>query len=78
MTRAWNRSCVAFWVRRGCILLMSVNIALARTVYFVKCAGILLREAGPEEKIHSVAMVTGTGNTSTMLSVNMNTAQLMP
>ena len=44
---------------------------------FVKCAGILVREAGPAEKIHSVAMVTGTGNISTMLSVNTNAAQLM-
>ena len=50
----------------------SWSIALARTVCFVKCAGILEREAGPAEKIHSVAIVTGTGNTSTMLSVNTN------
>jgi len=44
------------------------SIALARTVCFVKCAGIFVREAWPAEKIHSVAMVTGTGNIDYALS----------
>ena len=46
----------------------SWSIALARTVCFVKCAGILVREAGPAEKIHSVAMVTGRGGLGLKIS----------